>query len=81
MIGHRDVGGPVHWDGRIDEVGFWKRVLTARNRSQLYNNGFGSSCGIPVPAMPPTLPIWGLVLLAAAFVSSSAYVLCSRPTR
>ncbi len=31
--------GPV--DGRIDEVGFWKRVLTADERASLYNSGNG----------------------------------------
>jgi len=29
------------WDGLIDEVGFWKRVLTAQERTDLYNNGNG----------------------------------------
>lgn len=29
------------WDGRIDETGFWKRVLTAAERSELYNSGVG----------------------------------------
>jgi hypothetical protein len=29
------------WDGLIDEVGFWKRVLTADERTELYNGGDG----------------------------------------
>ncbi len=29
------------WDGYIDEVGMWSRVLTAKERSYLYNNGAG----------------------------------------
>ncbi len=29
------------WDGRIDEVGFWKRKLTAGEKTQLYNSGNG----------------------------------------
>jgi hypothetical protein len=28
-------------DGRIDEVGFWKRVLTSGERTSLYNSGSG----------------------------------------
>lgn len=28
-------------DGRVDEVGFWKRVLTSGERTQLYNAGAG----------------------------------------
>lgn len=39
-IGNRDAGAR-HYDGRIDEVGFWKRVLTAAERTQLYNGGSG----------------------------------------
>ncbi len=30
-----------YMDGRIDEVGFWKKVLTAQERTDLYNNGSG----------------------------------------
>ena len=31
------------YDGLLDEVGFWKRVLTADERTQLYNGGNGLS--------------------------------------
>ena len=40
------------WDGRIDEVGFWKKVLTSQERTDLYNNGNGNtynSSGTCVP--------------------------------
>ena len=30
------------WDGRIDSVGLWKRVLTADERAALYNAGAGT---------------------------------------
>jgi hypothetical protein len=30
-----------YWDGLIDEVGFWKRVLTSSERTELYNAGNG----------------------------------------
>ncbi len=30
-----------YWDGLIDEVGIWSRVLSAEEVSQLYNNGEG----------------------------------------
>lgn len=33
--------GSQFWDGTIDEVGFWKRVLTSTERTQLYNSGNG----------------------------------------
>ena len=32
-----------YWDGLIDQVGFWKRVLTAPERTSLYNSGNGLS--------------------------------------
>lgn len=31
------------WDGAIDEVGFWKRTLTAQERADLYNAGTGNT--------------------------------------
>lgn len=33
------------WDGRIDSVGFWKRVLTSDERARLWNGGAG--CDYP----------------------------------
>lgn len=33
--------GTNYWDGRIDEVGIWKRVLTTNERTLLYNGGAG----------------------------------------
>jgi hypothetical protein len=32
-----------HWDGLLDEWGFWKRVLTSDERTWLYNSGSGRS--------------------------------------
>jgi len=34
-------GGADFWDGRIDSVSIWKRVLTAGERTSLYNSGAG----------------------------------------
>ena len=31
----------AYMDGRIDEVGFWKRVLTSTEKTDLYNGGAG----------------------------------------
>jgi hypothetical protein len=31
----------LYWSGRIDEVGIWKRLLTAEERAALYNGGQG----------------------------------------
>jgi hypothetical protein len=43
LLGHNQ-GVPLgnqHMDGRIDEVGFWKRILSPAERATLYNNGKG----------------------------------------
>lgn len=41
-IGRDGIAGR-YVNGRIDEVGFWKRVLTSGERTQLYNAGAGMS--------------------------------------
>ena len=45
VIGSRKVvaGHDIFMDGRIDEVGFWKRVLTAQEKTDLYNGGSGNT--------------------------------------
>lgn len=40
------IGGNIfkaEWDGLVDQVGLWKRVLTSDERSFLYNSGNGRS--------------------------------------
>jgi hypothetical protein len=39
-LGSRE-GDGHYWDGRIDGVGVWKRVLTSDERTSLYNGGSG----------------------------------------
>ena len=42
-IGRRSFGGStLEMDGRVDEVGFWKRVLTPTEKTALYNGGSGA---------------------------------------
>ena len=40
-LGAEGSGTVSTWDGLIDEVGFWKRTLTAAERARLYNSGSG----------------------------------------
>lgn len=41
-VGHYEVAGtPYPFNGLIDEVGFWKRVLTPAERTTLWNGGSG----------------------------------------
>jgi len=57
-IGARQYTGLVQpFDGLIDEVGFWKRVLTSDERTQLYNSG----SALPYPfdgSLPPYTSGW-----------------------
>jgi hypothetical protein len=41
------------FDGLIDEVGFWKRILTSAEMTQLYNGGAGLAYGYFLPAPTP----------------------------
>ncbi len=50
----------TYFDGLIDEVGFWKRVLTSQERTDLYNSGAGLAYPF-TPAAPITIrPTIGL---------------------
>lgn len=35
--------GATYWNGRVDELGFWKRVLTANEKTTLYAGGTGTT--------------------------------------
>lgn len=52
-----------HWNGRIDEVGFWKRVLTAQERADLYNAGAGTTYTLGKAANPWTNASAGIAYL------------------
>jgi hypothetical protein len=49
-------GGGQFWDGLIDEVGLWRRVLSAAERTQLYNAGAGVT--YPTFTTPVTKPYY-----------------------
>jgi len=55
-------GPNMPWDGEVDAVGLWQRVLTAEEREYLWNDGNGREypcCGIaatPIPATPTPDP-------------------------
>lgn len=40
-IGSYSTGTAFYYDGIIDEVGFWKRLLTTQEKTDLYNGGAG----------------------------------------
>lgn len=43
-IGRPNLYNGEYLDGRVDEVGFWKKVLSASERTELYNSGAGKTC-------------------------------------
>jgi hypothetical protein len=40
-LGANSAAGGLHWDGALDEWGFWARTLTSDERAALYNGGAG----------------------------------------
>jgi hypothetical protein len=52
-IGANASGTVQFFDGRIDEVGFWKKVLSSQERTDLYNGGSGNTYN---PAGTCTVP-------------------------
>lgn len=55
VVGARSDGGVQEYDGLIDEFGYWKRVLTSQERTDLYNSGDGLAysefaAGATIPA-------------------------------
>jgi hypothetical protein len=57
-IGRTTTSANRYWDGRIDQVGIWGRLLTSTEKTALYNNGQGLSyqamASIAVPTSTPT---------------------------
>ena len=52
ILGGQTAADVYYLDGRLDSVGFWKRVLTSTERGYLYNSGAG--CDYPFTACEPT---------------------------
>lgn len=53
-VGAMNVSAVNFWDGLIDALGFWKRVLTSQERSDLYNSGNGLA--YPFPSLQTLSP-------------------------
>lgn len=65
-----DGGAPSHWDGLIDQVTFWKRVLTSGERTALYNSGSGLAYADWNPSGQPYIKRLGGVLHAGRQIVS-----------
>ena len=65
----------VFWDGRIDEVGFWKKLLSSQERSDLYNGGSGNTLNavssLPARVMGRLVSGKNLACSVAAIVEGS----------
>lgn len=44
LLGGRTFQPLFAFDGVIDEVGFWKRLLTSGEKTEIYNSGSGKTC-------------------------------------
>ncbi len=58
---------PRFWDGRVDEVGFWKRILTAEERKTLYEDPGALFRGTP-PSEPVIPEPSSLLLLGSGLL-------------
>ena len=55
-IGNRPLNNFGHpFSGRLDEIGFWNRVLSEEEISQLYNAGEGLPIDVPIPSVEGSL--------------------------
>ena len=57
FIGKHYVTGAGYLWGTVDEVGFWKRVLSADERTALYNGGAGLAYPLPLSGIPALLAV------------------------
>ena len=68
-IGRRPYSGSFgYFNGRIDSVGFWKRVLTSAERTALYNSGNGLEYSFP---FAPTSTTYSVVSAGDQMTTSS----------
>jgi hypothetical protein len=52
-------GGAQHWDGLVDEVGYWAKRLSAAEIAWLYNGGTGRSyTELVLESLPKSLVWW-----------------------
>ncbi|MES2623393.1 MAG: fibronectin type III domain-containing protein [Patescibacteria group bacterium] len=58
LVGSVNAGSTGFMQGRVDAVGFWKRVLSSGERTSLYNSGAGLEYPLTVIASstPPSVP-------------------------
>lgn len=61
-FGKRPTQANYDYDGFIDEVGVWDRILSPAEVSDLYNGGDGISYGIAVPENCWTSTSWGIYI-------------------
>ena len=54
VFGHRD-DNYSGFDGALDGIGIWSRILSGSEISQLYNSGSGVTYASITPALPPTV--------------------------
>jgi hypothetical protein len=65
-------GGAFNFTGNIDQVGFWKRVLTAQERAWLYNSGAGRSYAAVVTGLEVNIGVYDAEMRDLAWHDTSA---------
>lgn len=60
-VGNVGTWGSRYWDGRIDSLGFWRRVLAESERASLFNNGRGRTYArLPATLLRGLVSWWDL---------------------
>ncbi len=71
QIGAREyVGAEDRWDGRLAYAGFWKRLLTASEKTLLYNGGAGLSYAAIAASVTPSIETDTAYALTATKISN-----------
>lgn len=71
-VGRGDFFGLNYMDGRIDALGFWRRVLTAQERTDLYNGG----AGLEYPFGTAEWPWWSLARVRSRMQTGRRRAIC-----
>lgn len=76
-IGDRQGSTSLPWNGRVDQVMFWKRTLTSDERTWLYNSGSGRTVAQVVAGESSSVTSWTTdnAYLASSIAGAQFYVI------
>lgn len=78
-VGIGEAGQGNDWDGELDEIGVWSRVLTSGEITSLYNGGAGFQYPFVAPG-PTNVKTWDAVTQSTGIKTYEGVVLASTKT-